>query len=84
MTPCNPCDNGSCGSCVAERLVVQGHIRDAKIHCGCAGNGHQNTLELDIPKVKSMFSKVKDEDPHIPETEVVEERNSTLTNMIHG
>lgn len=72
MTPCNSCDNGKCGSCVAERLVTQGHIRDAKVHCGCAEKGHKNKLET-TATVKSMFSPVKDDDPHIPEQEIVEE-----------
>lgn len=74
MTPCNPCDNEKCGSCVADRLVRDGHIRDAKTHCGCAERGHTNeNIETNRPKVKSMFSPVKDEDPHIPEQESVEE-----------
>lgn len=73
MTPCNSCDNGKCGSCVAEKLVIMGFIKDAKVHCGCAESGHKNTLESNRPKVKSMFSKVRDDDPHIPEQEVVEE-----------
>ena len=73
MTPCNSCDNGACGSCVAEKLERDGYIRDAKFHCGCAEKGHTNTTELTRPKVKSMFSKVKDNDPHVPEQEVVEE-----------
>jgi len=72
MTPCNSCDNGKCGSCVAERLESQGYIRDAKIHCGCSENGHKNNLEI-TATVKSMFSKVKDVDPHVEEPEVVEE-----------
>jgi len=73
MIPCNSCDNGKCGSCVAERLVKDGHIRDAATHCGCAAAGHKNDLESNRPKVKAMFSKVRDDDPHIPETEVVED-----------
>ena len=56
MTPCNSCDNGHCGSCVAQRLETTGHIRDAKTHCGCAANGHKNKLEV-TPKIKSMFSE---------------------------
>jgi len=73
MYPCNSCDNGACGSCVAENLQRRNFIRRSGDHCGCAENGHDNSLELKRPKVKSMFSKVKDIDPHIPETEVVEE-----------
>lgn len=73
MTPCNSCDNGACGSCVAEKLERDGYIRDAKTHCGCAENGHSNVTELKRPKVKSMFSKVKDEDPAVEIPEVVEE-----------
>ncbi len=73
MTPCNSCDNGKCGSCVAERLVRDGHIRDAKIHCGCAEKGHKNTLELKRPKVKSMFSKQdKERDIPVDTREVIE------------
>lgn len=59
MTPCNSCDNGSCGSCVAENLECAGFIRSAKDHCGCAENGHNNTTELTRPKVKSMLGKQK-------------------------
>ena len=73
MTPCNPCDNGKCGSCVAERLVQMNFIRDASNHCGCAEKGHKNEEVLNRPKVKSMFSKVKDVDPHVPEPEVVDD-----------
>lgn len=61
MTPCNSCDNGSCGSCVAEKLESSGYIRSAKFHCGCAENGHNNTAELTRPKVKSMLGKQKEE-----------------------
>lgn len=66
MIPCNPCVNGNCGSCVAERLQTQGHIRDAKFHCGCAEHGHKNSLESkqttkEIPKIKSMLGRQKEE-----------------------
>ena len=73
MTPCNSCDNGKCGSCVAVSLETRGYIRNAGDHCGCAAKGHKNDEVSIRPKVKSMFSKVKDVDPHVPETEVVEE-----------
>lgn len=73
MMPCNACDNGGCGSCIAEKLERDGHIRSAKTHCGCAETGHNNITELNRPKVKSMFSKVKDDEPHVPEQEVIEE-----------
>ena len=74
MTPCNSCDNGKCGSCVADSLVTRGYIRNASDHCGCAERGHKNKeVEVDRPGVKSMFSKVKDNDPHIPEQELVVE-----------
>lgn len=75
MTPCNPCENGKCGSCVAERLETQGHIRNAKDHCGCAKKGHKNTLESKLPKVKSMFSKTKKEEEvvHVEQKIVTEE-----------
>ena len=72
MTPCNSCDNGKCGSCVATRLETQGHITNAKTHCGCAANGHKNNFQT-TATVKTMFSKIKDDDPHVPEQEVVEE-----------
>ncbi len=61
MNSCNPCENGSCGSCVGERLQMLGHIRSAKFHCGCAETGHKNTVTSKLPKVKSMFSKQKEE-----------------------
>lgn len=44
-------------------------------HCACAADKHTkipNNLTKS-PKVKSMFSKVKDVDPHVPEPEVVED-----------
>jgi len=72
MTPCNSCDNGKCGSCVAERLETQGHIRDAKFHCGCAANGHKNDLET-TAKVKSMFSKTKKEEEPVEKRIIIEE-----------
>lgn len=74
MINCNPCENQKCGSCVAEGLAVKGIIRDAGFHCGCAERGHKNEeVVLERPGVKSMFSPVKDNDPHIPEQEIVEE-----------
>lgn len=73
MTPCNSCENNKCGSCVAETLERTGLIRDAKFHCGCADNGHKNDEVSTRPKVKSMFSKVKDVDLHVVEPEVVED-----------
>lgn len=73
MTPCNACDNGKCGSCVAQALQTKGYIRNAADHCGCAENGHSNDEVLDErPKVKSMLSKnQKEEEPK--EKEIVEE-----------
>lgn len=74
MINCNPCENEKCGSCVAEKLVQSGFIKDAGFHCGCAERGHKNEETVtERPKVKSMFSKVKDVDPHVPEQEVIEE-----------
>jgi len=61
LTPCNACVNGNCGSCVAERLEKEGHIRSAKFHCGCAEKGHKNTVESKLPKVKSMLGQQKEE-----------------------
>jgi hypothetical protein len=73
MTPCNACDQGKCGSCVGDRLESQGHIRDAKIHCGCAANGHKNDLK-DTARVKSMFSKTKkEEEVHVERRIITEE-----------
>jgi len=61
MTPCNPCENGSCGSCVAEKLASRDTIRSAATHCGCAAKGHENTLESKLPKIKSMLGRQKEE-----------------------
>jgi len=73
MTPCNSCDNGKCGSCVAEALEVRSYIRDAKFHCGCAEKGHKNdNVETDRPGVKSLLSKnKKEEEPK--DRDIVEE-----------
>lgn len=58
MTPCNSCDNGKCGSCVAESLQTRGYIRRAADHCGCSERGHKNDEVVpDRPKVKSLLSK---------------------------
>ena len=73
MISCNSCENGKCGSCVAENLERAGHIRRAKDHCGCAEKGHKNSLELTTPKVKSMFSKTRREDESPVEKEIVDE-----------
>ena len=74
MSNCNSCENLKCGSCVAEALASRGTIRNAGTHCGCSERGHKNEeIETDRPKVKAMFSKVKDNDPHVPEQEVVED-----------
>jgi len=72
MIPCNPCNNGKCGSCVAEKLYPR-FIRNVNDHCGCAESGHKNNeTVVKRPNVKGMFSKIKDNDPHIEESEVVE------------
>ena len=74
MINCNPCEYGKCGSCVAENLATRGTIRNAGDHCGCAERGHKNEDTVtNRPKVKSMFTPVKDNDPHIPEQEVVDD-----------
>lgn len=74
MIPCNPCANNKCGSCVADTLETNGIIRSAAFHCGCSEKGHKNDDKVtDRPIVKTMFSKVRDDDPHVPEPEVVEE-----------
>lgn len=73
MTPCNSCDNGGCGSCVADRLERDGWIKNAGDHCGCAEKGHkENIVKLNRPKVKSMFSKTKEETEPV-EKEIVNE-----------
>lgn len=73
MTPCNSCDNGKCGSCVAESLERKGYIRRAGDHCGCSENGHKNeNLEIDRPNVMGMFSKQKEETEPV-EMEIIDE-----------
>jgi len=62
MNPCNPCDQGKCGSCVAESLLVRKFIRNVGDHCGCAETGHKNDEKTtNRPNVKSIFSKKKDD-----------------------
>lgn len=62
MINCNPCENEKCGSCVADKLVTMKFIEDAGVHCGCAERGHKNEEKvINRPKVKSMFSKKKDD-----------------------
>lgn len=73
MTPCNACDNGKCGSCVAESLQKRGYIRRARDHCGCSEKGHKNdNVEIDRPNVKGIFSKQK-EDTQSVEKEIIDE-----------
>ncbi len=73
MTPCNSCDNGKCGSCVAESLQKKGYIRRAADHCGCSAKGHKNkNVEIDRPNVKGIFSKQKEDTPLV-EREIVDE-----------
>ena len=74
MTPCNSCDNGKCGSCVAESLVKRGFIRRSADHCGCSEKGHKNKeTEIDRPNVKGMFSKQKEDTEPVEREIVVEE-----------
>jgi len=74
MTPCNSCDNGKCGSCVAESLEKRGYIRRAGDHCGCSEGGHKNkNIEIDRPNVKGMFSKQKEETEPVEKEIVIEE-----------
>ena len=74
MIPCNPCENGKCGSCVAEKLQKEGHIRNAKNHCGCSEKGHKNKdVVPDRPNVKGMFSKQKEETEPVEREIVIEE-----------
>ena len=73
MIPCNACDINKCGSCVADKLVRQGHIRRAGVHCGCAENGHKNDQKVtDRPNVKGMFSKQKEETESVEKEIAVE------------
>ena len=74
-TNCNPCEQNKCGSCVGNRLESYGYLTNAQDHCKCARDGHTNLNNTITPRVKSMLgrSKVKDEDPHVPEPEVIED-----------
>jgi len=63
--PCNSCDNGTCGNCVAEKLEGMGFIESAKYHCSCANNGHSNNKSKDLPN-KTVFSSKKDTEPVHP------------------
>lgn len=73
MIPCNACEINKCGSCVADKLESQGHIRKAGDHCGCAEKGHKNDHKvIDRPNVKGMFSKQK-EDTQSVEKEIIDE-----------
>lgn len=67
--PCNPCDNGICGNCVAERLVVTGFIENASDHCSCARDGHPNRVTKERPN-KAVFSKKRDD--YTPPAEIKE------------
>jgi len=72
--PCNSCDNGSCGRCVAENLERVGFISDAKFHCKCANNGHSSDIkEKKLPHLKSMFGMKKEVDEPRIEVPVYEE-----------
>lgn len=75
MINCNPCENEKCGSCVADKLVGMGFIKDAGDHCGCAERGHKNEEKvIDRPKVKSMFTKTKkEEDEPVAENRIITE-----------
>ena len=76
MNPCNSCEAGNCGSCIADRLERDGYLRNAKDHCGCAEFGHKNTITSNRPKVKSMLGMQKNERDiatNTNESEVVEE-----------
>ena len=74
MTPYNACDNGKCGSCVAESLEKKGYIRRAGDHCGCSEKGHKNeNVVINRPNVKGMFSKQKEETESVEKEIVIEE-----------
>lgn len=66
--PCNACDRGTCGNCVAERLVVTGFIQKASDHCSCAAKGHPNKVTKDRPN-KAVFSQKRDDD-YTPPAEI--------------
>jgi len=70
--PCNSCDNGICGNCVAEKLVVTGFIQKASDHCSCAVDGHSNKVTKDRPN-KAIFSKKKDDYTTPAEIKMVDE-----------
>ena len=63
--PCNPCSNGTCGNCVAEKLETMKFINSAKYHCSCAHNGHTNQISKKLPN-KTVFSSKKDAEPFHP------------------
>lgn len=60
--PCNPCANGACGNCVADKLEIMGFIQNASFHCSCVNNGHKNKVSKELPN-KAVFSKKRDTDP---------------------
>jgi len=63
--PCNSCANGSCGSCVGDKLEIMGYIRSAKHHCSCANNGHSNNMSKKLPN-KTILGSKKDTEPAHP------------------
>ena len=65
--PCNSCSNGSCGSCVAEKLETMGFIDSAKYHCSCANKGHHNNTSRELPHKTIFKSKTRDTDTHHPD-----------------
>jgi len=69
-TPCNPCSNGICGNCVAERLVQIEFIQNAGDHCKCAADGHSDKIITKELPNKAVFSKKKDD--YTPPAEIRE------------
>ncbi len=67
---CNQCQQGRHGNCPAEIPFID----NPGDHCACAADKHAKIPknEKEAPKIKSMFSPVKDIDPHVEESEIIE------------
>lgn len=71
--PCNPCGNGICGNCVAEKLEQLGFIQKASVHCKCAEEGHSDKIVSKKLPNKAVFSKKKDDYTPPAEIKMVDE-----------
>jgi len=65
--PCNACSNGFCGNCVGDKLETMEFIESAEFHCGCAKDGHPNSITKKNTN-KNVFSSKKDTDEVHPRT----------------